>query len=212
MTQPASPPHPLFARLRAETASDHAAVERTLPLTRADLDLDTYAAVLERFLGFMEPWEAHVAGALPDRLADWFAPRRRAAWLREDLRALGRADEAVDALPRHRPAPADNLAACFGQMYVMEGSTLGGAVITRHVTRRLGLSPEHGCRFFGGRGDGAGPMWASFRIMVVGEIPETQYDRVIGAASAMFHAVGRWFRDTPGLPAPAGVVSGSTPA
>ena len=40
------------------------------------------------------------------------------------------------------------VAAAFGCLYVLEGSTLGGQMITREVSERLGMEPQTGCQFF----------------------------------------------------------------
>jgi heme oxygenase len=45
--------------------------------------------------------------------------------------------------------------ALIGTLYVIEGATLGGQVISRHLYRHLGFSANAGARFFNGYGDEA---------------------------------------------------------
>jgi heme oxygenase len=45
---------------------------------------------------------------------------------------------------------------------VLEGSSLGAQVISRHYRETLGLSPDHGLRYFTGYGEETGSRWRSF--------------------------------------------------
>jgi len=98
-----------------------------------------YAAALRALHAFHAAWEPAV----------WRAPgvdaagldeigRRKLPLLERDLRALGIAPCAV-----RPPAPRlPDAAAALGALYVLEGATLGGRVIHRHVAGPLGLTPE----------------------------------------------------------------------
>ncbi len=65
------------------------------------------------------------------------------------------------------PAPAPpslgGVAAGLGALYVVEGATLGGRVIARHLARSLALGPADGAAFFAGYGDRTGAMWNGLR-------------------------------------------------
>ncbi len=76
-------------------------------------------------------------------------------WLEDDLRTLG---TAVDPSST-QTLSAGSLAACVGILYVIEGASLGGRVIIRHVAPALGLSAEQGCRYFAGYGEQTGDRW-----------------------------------------------------
>lgn len=96
-------------------------------------------------------------------LPDW--PRRRKAGLiRADLHALGARE------PDARPAPTTVAAALplpwhagavFAVLYVLEGATLGGAVLARRVAR-LGLSRACGASFLDPYGADRGAMWRGY--------------------------------------------------
>lgn len=110
------------AQLRAATAADHDAVDAGFG--RYDLtDAGDYRAFLiahARALPAVEAWLRGIPG-LP-------AFRNRADLLAADLAALG---EAVPAPMMFEAAP--NTAAGWGAMYVMEGSRLGGIMLSRSV-------------------------------------------------------------------------------
>ena len=57
----------------------------------------------------------------------------------------------------------EGLAEALGCAYVLEGSTLGGQLILRHLTRHFGPDARVGnFTFFRAYGDQVGPMWRAF--------------------------------------------------
>ena len=199
----------ILARLKAETQTHHDAVERSIGLALPGLTLDHYARVLARFLGFYRPLERRLLAVpgLADMLPD-LPGRRKAHLLAADLAALGRCDAVPDCPDLPALATATQALGC---LYVLEGATLGGQLLRRHVGATLGLTPEAGCRFFAAYGDRVGEMWHSFREAVAGYVvtPEREADAV-GAAVATFATLDRWLTaPTTGrgvdLGAPAGV-------
>ena len=120
-------------------------------------DVRRHGHLLERLLGVHLPLEAALdrlwrAGSLE---VSW-PPRRRAHLIRADLLALGRTPAEVAAL---RPCPAVPLPAtatqAVGVLYLLDGATLGGAVIGRTaVAAGVPRRPAGPCR----RARGAVPL------------------------------------------------------
>ena len=115
-------------------------------------------------------------------------------WLLQDLHALGIADAYLAALPICTDLPTiDTLAQALGCMYVLEGATLGGQIITRHVQRVLHLEERRGCRFFHGYGSDTGTLWKAFGELLVTHIAsEEMEDAVISAACEIFSLFQQW--------------------
>lgn len=183
----------LLERLRAETRTQHEAMEATFPLPQTKED---HARTLKVFLGFLEPLEQRISDLLqPSHVL--LRGRAKTAWLKEDLRALGRTDEDIAALPRcSRLPPVDNLARSLGALYVFEGATLGGQIIARHVEEKLGLSEGAGYRYFRSYGSAVGRRWQEFRELVLHHsTPEADAD-CIASASDTFAKLGAWSRQT----------------
>lgn len=176
----------VLTQLRAATRPAHDRLEGTLGLLDEGLDRDAYRAVLERFHGFWRDWEPAVAALLDDPALT--GPRRRLHLLQADLASLGVPPAAVARLPSCSPLPLHDAAAALGSLYVMEGSTLGGRVIQRHVERRLGAV---GCRYFSGYGDQTGAMWRSF-LARLDQAPAADADRIIAGAVATFERLAWW--------------------
>jgi len=146
-----------LAGLRRATRERHARIDRLMNLRRMR-ERGHYGRVLLAFHGFLGPWEESVAAALPARWHAWLRRRSRRHFLREDLAAL--------SLPTS-PAAAANVpplagnAAAWGSLYVIEGSALGGQVITRALAS-AGLLPRHGAAYFHGWGGDTPALWQEF--------------------------------------------------
>ncbi len=169
MPNDVSSPAGVLQCLRSATHSHHAELENMLALTGPH-SRRRYEQVLQGFQAFVPTWENRVAAALPTHLQGWFAPRRRSALIATDLAALGAAP-AAEVAPSAQALHLGSLPRALGSLYVMEGSTLGGQVITRHLAESLQLSPQHGAAYFYGHGRETGPMWKDFLARLSAELP-----------------------------------------
>ncbi|MDR5813589.1 MULTISPECIES: biliverdin-producing heme oxygenase [unclassified Caballeronia] len=186
----------LLSRLKNETAACHARLENALDLMRDDLQRDEYIALLERFYGYVAPWEDAAAACLPATLSVFFDQRRKAPLLAADLAALTGERRPVGSVPqadtRYDLPRLHNLGDAFGSMYVMEGSTLGGRFIAPHVAQRLDLASGLGNAYFEGYGARTGSMWNAFRETAAASVPEAQHDDAVKAAIATFESLQSW--------------------
>lgn len=166
-----------MAVLRAATADRHRRLEDDLDLLADDLTPERWSAALRRLLAVVEPLEGAI-DAGPPPIDDW-AVRRRAALLRAD---------AGD--PEVAPSPVlpdvSTPARALGALYVLEGSTLGGRVVSAHVRRVLG--PAAGTRWFTAYGDDAPVRWAAFRRAAS---DGHDVDELVAAATTTFDALLR---------------------
>ena len=172
----------LLAELKSATRDVHGRVETGLDLQRRVHDWASYTRFLVGLHSVYAPLERSVSACTATRVAipDWDS-REKTQWLAEDLRDLG-----VACAPETdiRVAGVEDV---LGSVYVMEGATLGGAVIL-HEMGGLGVSPPH--RFFFGYGALRAAMWSAFRTQVAA-IEATDLDRplVVEAAERTFRAV-----------------------
>lgn len=180
--------------LRSGTADEHEDVERTLDLLDPGLTPARLVAVLERMHGFWRSAEAgldawaqqHPADA--DRLS--WARRRRADLFAADLAALGA--PAAAATPDLPPVTGTDEA--LGRLYVLEGSTLGGTFIDRHLAALPALA---GVRIgaFSPYGERTGAMWADFRRATRERVADGGSPQaMLAAARTTFAALAGWCR------------------
>jgi heme oxygenase (biliverdin-IX-beta and delta-forming) len=178
-------------RLRQETEVDHQAVEGAVPLMQEGLNTGQYVQCLQRIYGVVAAWEDRAAEVAPQWLRPNLTARRRKLLLELDLAWFGvtKHDETRPALPEMNDLPS-----LLGTMYVMEGSTLGGQFIARHVEAALHLTEGQGNSYFRGHGNQTGFMWKEFCEMLRLQIPDEQTEAVVLSAKAMFSTFGTWMQ------------------
>ena len=185
----------LLERLRIQTRPSHEAVEKQFGLFDRSWSADQYRHLLRRFLGFYDPLEGRI-----DVAADWsglgfdWPRRRKTPLLRRDLTALGERPELLAALPRCNDLPsAGSLPQALGCLYVLEGATLGGQVVARHLAGVPGLADGAFFSFFSSYGGEVGPMWRAFGEFLTAQA-NGEDDIVVKAACETFTSLGLWLR------------------
>lgn len=177
------PNAPRHAAVKARTAPLHRQLEAN-PINAAlltdTLSLEAYAHLLARYFGFYDALETHLSAYLA------FHPKT--PWLHADLVQLG---SAPAMLPRCARLPRiTGTSAAVGSLYVLEGATLGGQIITRHLRKTLPGAPT---RFFRGYGTQTGTRWKAF----LEKLEAHPQDDVIAAAKATYRCFDAWLTASP---------------
>ncbi len=73
----------------------------------------------------------------------------------------------------------------LGAMYVIEGSTLGGNVIAKQLSKTEGFE-ETSFYFFGCYQENTGLMWKNFKEFLDSQIKEESYNKVLSGAKKMY--------------------------
>jgi len=179
----------ILKHLRSETQAHHSALESRIPLMDPALSLAGYRRLLARFYGYYLPLEARlVAWSKAEARGLDYAERVKVSELECDLIALGDTAGTIARLPRCAALPAlTTEAEALGCLYVVEGSTLGGQVITRR------LLAENGVAFFNGYGAETGPRWKAFGAWLEERASQLdQDDAIIEGANETFRTLGEW--------------------
>ena len=185
---------PVLQDLRAGTAELHIALEKRLPFFSDTLDTQAFVRLMQAYYGFYLPLENALlrSDAIP---ADFdLTPRLKALTLRTDLHALGVSAEVLQNLQQCEQLPGiDSSAACLGVLYVLEGATLGGQILRREISTRLGLEADNGAAFLDIYGAATGRRWRDF-IEYLGSRPMSAAERgaVVTAAQTTFSCFERW--------------------
>jgi heme oxygenase (biliverdin-IX-beta and delta-forming) len=190
----------ILKRLKSATNSRHVALERQLPLLDPGFSRPAYRQFTRRFFGYYAPLESQLM-ALPwwDSIGFDYQERQKTPRLVQDLTAMGDTAETLAQLPRCQHLPAtDNLAHLLGCLYVIEGATLGGQIITKHLQTNLGVTPTQGGAFFNGYGAHTGPHWLAFGKMLMAHAEGTgNGDDIIDGANQTFATLDQWLFPTP---------------
>jgi len=190
----------ILQRLKAETRPHHERAERTVRLLDPGLTLEHYRHHLEALYGFYAPLEAQLSEQLADFLPELrAAERRKLPLLARDLRALGHDASSLARLPHASwMPPLTGIPAALGCCYVLEGATLGGQLILRHLQRHFAGVPAGDFAFFRAYGEDVGTMWRAFGealTRVSSAAASEEFDaRVVQAAKDTFDAFGGWLQ------------------
>jgi heme oxygenase len=184
-------------RLKQATRKEHEALESGLDLLRVGFGLTEYRELLVRYHGFYVSFESFLLeqakqGSAPAMF--YREARCKADWLVADLKSLGIfhcSGEAAQYSADLRllfPCASHQL----GAVYVLEGSMLGGRVLSRHFGESLGLTAQHGLRFFSGYGASMASMWNGMLQLLESDVPATlSHEEVIAGARSMFSLLSR---------------------
>ncbi|MCY1016866.1 biliverdin-producing heme oxygenase [Pyxidicoccus sp. MSG2] len=125
--------------MKTETRPHHERTEAAVRLMDPGLTPGDYRRHLEALYGFYVPLEAQLAARLEDAVPALRAHERwKVPLLEEDLRTLGHDDGSLARLPRCALLPSlSGVPEALGCFYVLEGSTLGGQLILRHLKRHF---------------------------------------------------------------------------
>ena len=184
----------ILQRLRAETSRNHAAIESLMPVLDPNMSLVTYSRLLARFWGYYAPLEdllrAEIEIYWPDQ--EYICSERaKLPRLEKDLCVLGNDLTSLERCIRlpELKTPAQVL----GCLYVVEGATLGGQIISKHLQANLGMGPETGAAFFHGYGTNSGQQWQSFREFITSNAePMSQNDEIVLSANETFKTLTAW--------------------
>jgi heme oxygenase len=180
-------------RLREATRDLHAETEDVAAVVQGGRA--RYVWFVARQYGFSAPLEPRLAAApgIAETGLD-LERRRRAHLLAADLLHLG---VRPGRLPRCEALPrVDSAARALGALYVLEGSTLGGAFLLAHLGRTLGISAAVGGSGLAPYGHALREMWVAYADAVDGFVrahpgaaPE-----VVDAARETFARMVDWMR------------------
>jgi heme oxygenase len=183
--------------LRQRTRAAHDLIEREPPFAAVlshHFTLVDYGGLLLTLRGFYEQMERDLFQNLPEPLAHGVAHRRKTGLIARDIAALRLSGAADPQGARAVDASGWSVERKMGGLYVLEGATLGGRVIRRHLLRRFGPEIERALAFYGCYGASTGAEWAAFRDLMARSYdsrPE-QIEDVVDGALDVFASLRAW--------------------
>jgi len=185
----------ILAKLRDQTAEQHQRLETKLDILARLSSPQGYKSLLEQFYGFYRPLEIHL-GSVMCRHGSLlnFTARRKTPLLEKDLLFLDLSERDLAELPQCQKLPTvESEAQAFGCLYVLEGATLGGQIISKYVADKLGYERERGATFFKSYGAEVRAMWCGF-VQALREYATSHDadDEVVTAAVDTFDKFEQW--------------------
>lgn len=185
----------ILKQLKDTTRPYHEKLESRVDLLNKIVTLPTYRTLLSQFYGFYRPVEPLLLQHEGWATAGFeIEQRSKLPALETDLRVLGLTAQDLQCVPVCTNLPeVASFAQVLGCMYVLEGATLGGQIISRHLQRTLDLDASCGGAFFGSYGQEVGPMWQAFGSFVTAQAKTAEVEQeMIEAACATFRKFDAW--------------------
>jgi heme oxygenase (biliverdin-IX-beta and delta-forming) len=178
-------------RLRQATGPQHKKLE-SHPLSRslmADVSWNEYGMYLLAMKGVMKEYDNKVLPLLKDVLPG-YESRKKSGAIGNDIAFLeGKTDTIHEAEDFALPLLTSK-AFAFGFAYVLEGASLGGRVIIKHVQSHLPVNEEKGASFFAGYGSQTGLYWKQLlEALVAFTIQNNCETEVIAGAQTCFSSI-----------------------
>ena len=200
----------LMDQLKLSTTARHRAIERTRAMSslfQDDLSLTTYTRLLTHLYGYYAALEPTLFSQLPEKAENTLKHRKKTALIAQDLKRLGLTNTEIEALPLCTRLPeAHSFAHKIGIFYVLEGATLGGTVIKRHLLahfKKQNIFPP--LAFYACYDSKTGMNWKQFKTFVDNWEPtqlieqEASYytDIVLRSANKTFKSFHNWLDEVP---------------
>lgn len=182
----------LLEQLKSETLSNHQQLEKHLIVKLKGMKSpDDYINILQIFYAYFAALEDQINQFIGlDQLPD-YAERRKTESIKNDILALnGVVPEKATAVDL--PEIGSMLQA-FGALYVIEGSTLGGQVISKIISKQLALDDVAGISFFKSYGEQTMAMWEKFKAVLEHHAASQEAaDEITEAANETFGKFRLW--------------------
>ena len=184
--------------LKKNSRKDHDSIENSIDLLKFSTDLNQYTNLIKAFYGYYISVEKSLLPFEKDfsKIGIDLIERSKINLLKDDLHKCGLRDEEITNLPVCTKIPkVTDLSEAMGVLYVLEGSTLGGQIITRTLSESsiLKNDGERG-KFFNAYGTRTREMWMSFKTSL-DTLPEEDSERVLGTAKNTFNTMESWLAE-----------------
>lgn len=188
---------PPAQKLKMATAHSHSQIEGGFPVMREDFDLEKYQNLLGKLYGFYLPLETVFSDTAVVR--DWisdYGDRQKLNFLEMDLAYFKVPSHEISNLSKKQLwFDQPTKARVLGTLYVLEGSTLGGQIISKHLKNKFQFPDANGTRFFSAYGGQTGPMWKRFQSLLNEHLNESALlEESILAANATFEHLAQWLK------------------
>jgi heme oxygenase (biliverdin-IX-beta and delta-forming) len=182
----------LSGELKENTKTDHQQLEKKMvACIRSVKTVKDYTNLLGLFYSYFGGLELSINQHLDTTTLPDYATRRKTGALVNDMTAMGASIPAL-AIGDELPAITSHFEA-LGALYVIEGSTLGGSIISKMMAQQLQLTGGTGLSFFNGYGDGTMGKWQTFKSVLDDERNAAHRDSIINTANQTFVKFGHFF-------------------
>ncbi|MBK8814904.1 MAG: biliverdin-producing heme oxygenase [Methylococcaceae bacterium] len=186
--------------LKSETSTAHRQLERNRSLSRlfqSDYSILEYQELIGKFYGFFSAIEPLIFNDVKIGNSQVLRHRSKTASLASDLALLGVNGSMLTASPCCENLPLlDSFARRMGAFYVLEGSTLGGRIISKRLKEHFGESILDKLNYYQSYGDDLMTEWAAFQHFMANHFDgkTSEITEVVSAATETFSCLDSWLQ------------------
>lgn len=183
--------------LRQNTKDSHNHLEEnhfSKTILEPTVSLASYQTYIAKLYGVVFACENDVFPAVSLLLND-IDKRYKADLITNDLENTGFPVGGIKNLPVYN-FNFSSTAEALGIMYVLEGSTLGGKILYKHINSLLGLNAENGASYFWGYGLQTGTFWKTFITSLAAYAVDKNCEKeIIASAIQTFTTIDHWLNE-----------------
>ena len=182
--------HILLVHLKEETKLFHSSVEKVLIAELKEIATkDAYGELLLKLHHFYESIESQLHNEISEMIVPDIKRRKHVHHLKQDLLSIGRE---ISGVTTNFSSKITNLSYALGVLYVIEGSTLGGKIITNLLKRQLNLIDLSEISYFNSYGEATDEMWHNFKQYIATSEEFIDKNEMILGAKDTFEALRIW--------------------
>ncbi|HXF43301.1 MAG TPA: biliverdin-producing heme oxygenase [Pyrinomonadaceae bacterium] len=183
----------ILESLRQKTRPIHEKLEQVVDVFTAAKDIESYGKLLKGFYRFYLAYETSLNNSLLLEYGFDYEKRRKLPLLIKDLDSLGVDTGDVVAVENGLLPDLENPDSAFGSLYVVEGATLGGQVISRQLNEKFQIGKDNGAAFFTNYGSNARQMWLDFveALTKYSRLSTSNTEVIVDSAITTFDAFGQ---------------------
>lgn len=183
-------PTPFLQQLRSKTAQSHQLIEQNTmsqSLMSKGVSITQYAQYLKCMYGFLYGFEKMVFPLLKHNELLQIDERRKSQLIQSDLTQLNHTAAQPYLNDELYSTQYSTAAAALGGMYVLEGSTFGGQIINRHLSKVLGDLVAGKTTYLTAYAGQTGSMWNVFlQLLCEAGATTANEDEIIDSAVNTF--------------------------
>lgn len=171
--------------LKQNTAEYHDAAEKLFnseKIFNKTFTLEDYKKIISTNYLMLLHFENKIFDSLSDKFSEklQLSNRKKLHLIEKDLESLALKNQSAS-----HELEFSNENEALGAMYVIEGSTLGGNVIAKQLSKTEGFDNVT-FNFFGCYQENTGSMWKNFKEVLDTEVAEESYDEVLSGAKKLY--------------------------
>ncbi|WP_159473635.1 biliverdin-producing heme oxygenase [Dyadobacter sp. 3J3] len=184
--------------LRQKTSESHVNLEEnrfSKAILGPEVKLSDYQLYIAKLYGVIKACENDIFPVIASILTD-MGERFKSRLMLDDLLKTGFSIDQVTSIPVFKFNKL-SVSDALGAMYVIEGSTLGGKILYKHMNQVLGLNEQNGASYFYGYGQQTGLLWKSFiTTLAQYAVEENCEEEIIFSAVSTFNLIAHWLNET----------------